>query len=799
MDPEESMPMEDDLAQEAQGDATPSSELGAVQTAEETSAPLDEETTGFETADNTGRLPKLDEALLSTDEEEEPLVDFDGHFPAYEAEMGPLDEPELAGDEDALALEESDETVLLSEDGTVLMSADDGTVLPADEETAHLSDDEDDETTLLSDADDGETTLLPDGDEETTLLPDNDEETTLLTGSEDKEAILPPKDEVTVLLNDGEETVLFTSNTATTVLPFSQEEMPVISADEGDGGKDALEALKAKEGRHRELSRKNLVRLVAIVALSIMLCGIVGYGVIEALRPKILVPQTAEVEYRDFVTVVQGQGALMPTSSVLVTPEVTGTVDTVYVSEGQTVKKDDVLFTIKNDSLDKAINDTSRQVTSAETALNTANEALAEVQKSLDDARAINEAQKAQAEADKKNAEEAYNQAYNNSVAWANQRVSDMEALYDQAVAYQTDAQNALSNAAVEVDVKNKELDKALKEQNKAADALNADLENEDKRKAYEDADKAYNEALAAAEQAQADYDNANLTLSTANDGVANAHQNLEQARNERVSEEETARKAGEQARAAVTITQVEEFNDTPYITQIETAQQSVIKAKEAYDAAVSAYNKAVETASKRTVKAPTYGTITLLTAKTGGAVQQQPYVEISDVSQMKVTIGVSELDIATIKAGQRADITFGALPETKLAGEVLFSGPTGVGSNDTSNFPVELLIRKPAPDLKVGMTADVIITTQSVPDALVVPLSALIEGKGTTKTTYVDVLVDPETYTSERREVTTGERSATEIVITSGLKPGETLVIPNGFGWLDQTAGLDQTAADAS
>lgn len=790
MDPEETMPMEDDLAQEAQGDATPSSELGAVQTAEETSAPLDEETTGFETADNTGRLPKLDEALLVADEEEEPLVDFDGHFPAYEAEMGPLDEPELAGDEDALALEESDETVLLSEDGTVL---------PADEETVHLSDDEDDETTLLSDADDEETTLLPDGDEETILLPDNDEETTLLTGSEDEEAILPPKDEVTVLLNDGEETVLFTSNTATTVLPFSQEEMPVISADEGDGGKDALEALKAKEGRHRELSRKNLVRLVAIVALSIMLCGIVGYGVIEALRPKILVPQTAEVEYRDFVTVVQGQGALRPTSSVLVTPEVTGTVDTVYVSEGQTVKKDDVLFTIKNDSLDKAINDTSRQVTSAETALNTANEALAEVQKSLDDARAINEAQKAQAEADKKNAEEAYNQAYNNSVAWANQRVSDMEALYDQAVAHQTDAQNALSNAAVEVDVKNKELDKALKEQNKAADALNADLENESKRKAYEDADKAYNEALAAAEQAQADYDNANLTLSTANDGVANAHQNLEQARNERVSEEETARKAGEQARAAVTITQVEEFNDTPYITQIETAQQSVIKAKEAYDAAVSAYNKAVETANKRTVKAPTYGTITLLTAKTGGAVQQQPYVEISDVSQMKVTIGVSELDIATIKAGQRADITFAALPETKLAGEVLFSGPTGVGSNDTSNFPVELLIRKPAPDLKVGMTADVIITTQSVPDALVVPLSALIEGKGTTKTTYVDVLVDPETYTSERREVTTGERSATEIVITSGLKPGETLVIPNGFGWLDQTAGLDQAAADAS
>ena len=361
-----------------------------------------------------------------------------------------------------------------------------------------MSDDGDEETTLLSDDGDEETTLLSDdSDEETTLLSDDsDEETTLLADNKDEEIILPPEDEVTVLLNDGEETVLFTSNTATTVLPFSQEEMPVISADEGDGGKDVLEALKAKEGHHRELSRKNLARLVAIVALSIMLCGIIGYGVIEALRPKILVPQTAQVEYRDFVTVVQGQGALRPTSSVLVTPEVTGTVDTVYVSEGQTVKKDDVLFTIKNDSLDKAIDDTSRQVTSAETALNTANEALAEVQKSLNDARAINEAQKAQAEADKKNAEEAYNQAYNNSIAWANQRVSDMEGAYDQAVAYQIEAQNALNDAAVALEVANKNLDVALKAQNKAADATNADPENESKRKAYEDADKAYNEAL---------------------------------------------------------------------------------------------------------------------------------------------------------------------------------------------------------------------------------------------------------------------------------------------------------------
>lgn len=65
--------------------------------------------------------------------------------------------------------------------------------------------------------------------------------------------------------------------------------------------------------------------------------------------------QTAFVEQGTFLDEVSASGKLKPLSSVIATPEVEGIVGEVWVSEGDVVTQGQVLYTIVNDELDKAI------------------------------------------------------------------------------------------------------------------------------------------------------------------------------------------------------------------------------------------------------------------------------------------------------------------------------------------------------------------------------------------------------------------------------------------------------------
>lgn len=89
--------------------------------------------------------------------------------------------------------------------------------------------------------------------------------------------------------------------------------------------------------------------------------------------------QTAYVEQGLFLDEVSASGKLKPISSVIATPEVEGIVGEVYVSEGDIVTEGQVLYTIVNDELDKAI-------TLAQQGINEAYNAVVQAQIAVDDA-----------------------------------------------------------------------------------------------------------------------------------------------------------------------------------------------------------------------------------------------------------------------------------------------------------------------------------------------------------------------------------------------------------------------------
>jgi membrane fusion protein (multidrug efflux system) len=110
--------------------------------------------------------------------------------------------------------------------------------------------------------------------------------------------------------------------------------------------------------------------------------------------------------------------------------------------------------------------------------------------------------------------------------------------------------------------------------------------------------------------------------------------------------------------------------------------------------------------------------------------------------------------------------------------------------SVDIESRSLRLRATVPNPDerLRPGQFAEVLIVLDEIPNALLVPAIALIPGlRQPTVLIVRDGVV-------ERREVTAGIRTADEVRITSGLAPGERVIVT---GILQLREGMPVTALD--
>ena len=278
---------------------------------------------------------------------------------------------------------------------------------------------------------------------------------------------------------------------------------------------------------------------------------------------------------------------------------------------------------------------------------------------------------------------------------------------------------------------------------------------------------------------------------------VRSAEQQISQARNE-LSQANAALSAAyssyssKEAAASVPIKDAEgnetypEFDEASAQAEITSAKGQVSAAELAVENAQTAYDNAVAQANKRTVYAPKSGTVVALTAQVGAPVGDSKggLMQIADVSKMRVTVQVNEVDISNILVGQKADVTFNAVPDATLEAEVVniasvatgMEGESGAGGNGVANFAVDLLISTPDLRLKPGMTANVAIRTVEVPGAVVVPAAAVTDnGDGTGS---VERVVNEETKETETVSVRIGNKGSGVVVITEGLSAGDNVLI---------------------
>jgi HlyD family secretion protein len=128
-----------------------------------------------------------------------------------------------------------------------------------------------------------------------------------------------------------------------------------------------LRAYKALEGRSSKRKRAGRLRVIIGVTVGVTILGVVAMLLKNALNPPLpALPQPSDVVQRsDFVDSISATGNLAAYEQVTITPEVDGTVAELFVAEGDSVQAGQLLFTLENPDLDRAITMAQRGLDSA--------------------------------------------------------------------------------------------------------------------------------------------------------------------------------------------------------------------------------------------------------------------------------------------------------------------------------------------------------------------------------------------------------------------------------------------------
>lgn len=180
-----------------------------------------------------------------------------------------------------------------------------------------------------------------------------------------------------------------------------------------------------------------------------------------------------------------------------------------------------------------------------------------------------------------------------------------------------------------------------------------------------------------------------------------------------------------------------------------------------------------VEQISKNTLLSPIDGIITYIEGEIGEIAKVgQNVISLISLNNFQIEADISEADIAKVAIDNPAEITLDAFGENKWSGKVISIDPaekliSGVVYYKTT-FDFDNFDKR----VSSGMTANLIITTATKENVLVVPQRAVIE-KNSHK--IVRVLINGE---MKEQTVETGLRgSLGEIEITSGLKEGDKVI----------------------
>lgn len=264
-----------------------------------------------------------------------------------------------------------------------------------------------------------------------------------------------------------------------------------------------------------------------------------------------------------------------------------------------------------------------------------------------------------------------------------------------------------------------------------------------------------------------------------------------------------------EQRQAALAQARAQTASQRAHVNQAEASQRSN------YDAL-----------DKTVSRAPFDGLVTNVPVREGETVvvgiqnaQGSTLMTLADMSVITAEVKVDETDIVNVALNQPVNVTVDALPGKVFKGHVTEVGDqallrtTGIatsqsttGTEEAKDFKVVVTLDNPSDELRPGLSATAKITTANIPNALTIPIQALVQrdpvaekafekNNGKMPASIVNAASTGDSGKStpvqgvyvlreERKRlrvvfvpVTTGVSGATDIQVLSGLKAGDEIV----------------------
>ena len=164
-------------------------------------------------------------------------------------------------------------------------------------------------------------------------------------------------------------------------------------------------------------------------------------------------------------------------------------------------------------------------------------------------------------------------------------------------------------------------------------------------------------------------------------------------------------------------------------------------------------------------IRAPFDGIIATLDVKKGDTVSPATVLGTFITKQKIAEISLNEVDVAKVKVGQKATLTFDAVPDLTITGQVVEVDTVGTISQGVVSYTVKVGFDTQDDRIKPAMSVSADIITDVKQNVLLIPNSAVKSAGGAT---YVEV---PQDTAAASRLLASAANSATGVELNSALR----------------------------
>jgi membrane fusion protein (multidrug efflux system) len=182
-------------------------------------------------------------------------------------------------------------------------------------------------------------------------------------------------------------------------------------------------------------------------------------------------------------------------------------------------------------------------------------------------------------------------------------------------------------------------------------------------------------------------------------------------------------------------------------------------------------YENAKLLLSRTSITSPMDGIIRRMDAKVGLQLSVgDPIAEILEIDRMKGVVGIPESDVTAVRKLENVDLTVQALGDRIITGKKHFLSPSP--ETTARLYNLELEIDNSGGEVLAGMFVRADVVKKRIDDTLTVPFYSVIS-RNDEQYVYVE-----EEGVARKRNISLGIMEKWMVQVTSGLKPGDKLLI---------------------